>query len=90
MILLEQTIELSIVHNKRLLKFNVIETMGDTGKIIFRVMRQDEYIYTLEANKNINVFKVRTPDLGKGLTDSDLHSKIVLSLYAVSLKKIPS
>ena len=86
MILLEQHITISIYHQHILKHFDVVEMLTDTGVLSFKVMKYDEYYFTLMGKNENNAFKLWLSDADDELSiDNELLSKIKISLYSVFL-----
>jgi len=93
MILLEENIELSILHNNKVLRFNVLERLTDTGMISFKVMYKQEFLYTLVTRNNLDFFRLTLATINgesRYTNDRTLYSKIVVALYSVFLNENPS
>jgi len=86
MILLEEHIELIIVHKKALLKFEVLQTLRDNGNLSFRISYLKEYVYTLVTKSHCDFLKLELSpqDVSAGLIpDPGIFSKIIVALYAL-------
>lgn len=86
MILLEEQIELIIIHNKALLKFDVLQRLTDDGTLSFTLTYQKEYVYTLVTKSHHDFMKLQlsTKDEEAGLVpDPDIFPKVVVALYAL-------
>ncbi len=93
MILLEEYIDLKIVHYGTLMQFDILKRLSDNGVISFKVLYNNEYVYTL-VTRNDPVFfglelSATDSELLAGI-DRELYAKIVVSLYAVFLNEEPS
>jgi hypothetical protein len=90
MIIQEDHIELCIVHADALLKFKVRKKITDRGFIFFKIMYEDEHLYTLVKKDDRQVFSLELSPVNaavKTRVDKELHSKIIVSLYAALLNE---
>jgi hypothetical protein len=86
MILLEEQIEVIIIHKKALLKFNVVQRLTDNGTMSFRITYLKEYVYTLVAKSHSDFLKLELSpeDKNAGLIpDPEIYSKMVVALYGL-------
>lgn len=93
MIIQQDYIELCIVHFDALLKFKVQERITDSGLIFFKIMYEDQHLYTLVKKNDHNLFSLELSPVDAAVNtrvDGDLHSKIVVSLYAALLNEAAS
>ncbi|MFT3682092.1 MAG: hypothetical protein QM791_17585 [Ferruginibacter sp.] len=93
MILLEEHIELKILHHNNFIKFDVIEVLKDDDQVSFKVFNDGDYLFTLIPKNNAGLFSFELSQLDKDLAidiDWVLYSKIEASLFSVFLKEDPS
>ena len=93
MILLEQYIEISVYHESKLQRFNVMEVLTDDGELSFKVLQNSEYFFTLTGKTDSNLFRLELSERDRQLDidiDWNLLSKIKVSLYSIFLNEQPS
>ncbi len=86
MILLEQHIAISIYHQQNLLHFDVMEILTDDGNLIFKVMKQNEYYFTLTGKNEKNAFRLELSKRDRDVEvdiNYEIFSKIKIAVYSV-------